>query len=145
VRDGRLGARTKWRSAGASLQNLNVVFRDERLDRGVVAIVDAIDIDEVVGEPSGNDGQEQVRILRSDVAERVGNITRTDHDGAGRGRHLLPADGDLELSRQNVEDFGFMAVDMERRPVSRRDLLLQNGVRPAGFLAQGLERALVAI
>src|SRR4029077_4222167 len=45
---------------------------------------------------------------------------------------------------QNIEDFCFMAVDMERRPVSRRDLLLQEGVRPAGLFAPDLERALVA-
>jgi hypothetical protein len=71
-------------------KNLDVVLCDERLDRGMIVIIDAIDVDEVVGEAPGNDGQMQARVLRSDVAKRVGNVTRTDHDGAGRGRHLLP-------------------------------------------------------
>ena len=82
----------------------------------MIVIIDAIDVDEVVGEAPGNDGQMQTRVLRSDVAKRVGNVARTDHDGAGRGRHLLPTDGDLELPLQNIEDFGLMTVDMERRP-----------------------------
>ena len=134
---------TKHRIVGASFQNLHVVLCDQRLDRSVIAVVDAIDIDEVVGEPPRDHGQKQVRILRSDIAERVGNIARTDHDGPSGGCHLLLADGDFELPVQNIEYFALMAMNMKRRPVSRRYLLLQNGVRPARFLAHDLERALV--
>src|SRR4029079_19639042 len=51
--DGRLVARTKRRSVGASLQNLDVVLCDERLDRGMIVIIAAIDVDEVFGEAPG--------------------------------------------------------------------------------------------
>ena len=111
-------ARAKRRIVCASFQNLNVVLCDDRLDPSLIAIVYAIHIDEVVGEPPRDDRQKQARILGSDVAKRVGNVPRTDHERPSRGRHLLVADGDLELTLQNIEDFRFMAVNMERRPMT---------------------------
>jgi hypothetical protein len=56
----------------------------------------------------------------------------------------LSADGDLELTVQDVKDFRFVAMNVKRRAVSGRDLLLQDGIRPARFSAQHFERALVA-
>ena len=47
----------------------------------MIAVVDAIHIDEVVGEPPRDDGQKQVCILGPDIAEGVGNVARTDPDG----------------------------------------------------------------
>ena len=72
----------------------------------------------VVARTTSDDRQKQARVLGSDVAKRVGNVPRTDHERPSRGRHLLVADGDLELPLQNIEDFRFMAVNMERRPMT---------------------------
>src|SRR3977135_120388 len=108
----------------------------------MIAIIDPIHIDEVVGEPPRDDRQKQARILGSDVAKRVWNVPRTDHERPSRSGHLLLADGDFELPLPTVEDVRLMAMNMKRRPVSRRYLLLQNGVRPPRFLAHDLEGAL---
>jgi hypothetical protein len=95
----------------ASFDDFNVVLCEERFDGGRIGIVYAIHLDEIVGEPSRDDGEKQPGILRSDIAKGVWNVARTHHDRAGGGGQLLLADGDLEPAVQDVEDFRFVVMN----------------------------------
>ena len=59
-------------------------------------------------------------------------------------RTFLIADRHLEFAVEDVEDFRFMTMHVQRRTMPGRDRLLQNRISAAGLLRQHLEQAAVA-
>jgi hypothetical protein len=59
----RTGAHIRWPPIHVSFKDLDVVLGGERFDLRLIAIVYTVNLDEIVGKPSGDDRQKQTPVL----------------------------------------------------------------------------------
>jgi hypothetical protein len=108
-------------SAPPSFQDLDIVFGEKCLDGRAIVVGHAVRFNAIVGKSSGPEGQQEPPLVRPDVAEGMGDVPRCHDHRARRHRHLLAADGPLELPFQDIADLRLVAMDVRRRPLAGRD------------------------